>query len=135
MIGGKAVVNISFLAGPSVITRTAGNTLADGNYTLKIDATKVTYDGLLLDGDEDGIPGGDYLFGDAAVDNFFRFFGDTDGDRDVDGPDFGRFGLTYRQRLGQDGYNPFLDNDGDGDVDGQDYGQFALRFRRRLNFE
>ena len=118
-------------------THTEYGSLVDGNYQLTIREDRVCdrLSGLNLDGDEDGESGGDYLFGDEAVDNFFCFFGDTDGDRDVDGSDFGRFGLTFRKRVGQEGYNPSLDYDCDGDVDGQDYGQFALRFRKRLYFE
>ena len=68
-----------------------------------------------------------------VLDEFFRFFGDSDGDRDVDGQDYGRFGLSFLKSDGTPGFNPAFDFDGDGDVDGQDYGNFGLRFLKTLN--
>ena len=75
---------------------------------------------------------GDWVHGENAADHFFRFYGDSDGDRDVDGQDYGRFGLAFLQSA-PGAYNPDFDFDGDGDVDGQDYGRFGLRFSRRLD--
>lgn len=75
----------------------------------------------------------DYLStGSQATDNFFRLFGDTDGDRDVDGQDYGRFGLTFLKDSLHPDFNSQLDYDGDGDIDGQDYGWFGRQFLRRL---
>jgi hypothetical protein len=105
----------------------AGGSLSDGNYRLKILATHVRDTaGIPLDGDNDGQAGG------AAVDDFYRLFGDTDGDRDVDGEDNGRFARAFLTQLGQQDFQSNLDYDNDGDVDGQDYSQFASRFLRRL---
>ncbi|QEG01064.1 Thermophilic serine proteinase precursor [Stieleria maiorica] len=107
-------------------TGALGNSLADGRYELRI-----------LSGQILGLGGiamsQDYLFtGSAETDDFFRLFGDTDGDKDVDGQDYGRFGLTFlRNSLGPN-FNPQLDFDGDGDVDGQDYGHFGVRFLTSL---
>jgi hypothetical protein len=64
----------------------------DGNYELRIDAAKVTTGGEPLNGGDTGA-GSDY------VDAFFRHFGDSDGDRDVDGQDYGRFGLLFLKSL------------------------------------
>ncbi|MCS7465424.1 S8 family serine peptidase [Stieleria sp. ICT_E10.1] len=128
--GGKTTVVLAF-SGASTVARMGGNSLADGNYRLEIAASQVTTpDGSLA-------MASDFQFGGQAAnpsnnDGFFRLFGDTDGDGDVDGQDYGRFGLTFLKREGQSGYDPDMDFDGDGDVDGQDYGQFGGRFLRRL---
>ncbi len=134
VVDGKTTATLAFLAGNSVYARQAEFALNDGNYQLTIDATKVTYLGLQLDGNRNGTAGDNFVFGAAAADKFFRYFGDMDGDRDVDATDYGRLGLTYRKIAGQSGFNKFLDYDGDGDVDATDYGRFSLRYRKVLAF-
>ncbi|WP_182864638.1 ELWxxDGT repeat protein [Stieleria mannarensis] len=129
---GQTIVELTFAPGPSVITRdqagTTGllNSLADGNYQLTVRSTAVEslQTGLNL--------GGDFVHGEQATDSFFRFYGDSDGDRDVDGQDYSHFGMTFL-RTSPGEYDPDLDFDGDGDVDGRDYGQFGLRFLKRLD--
>ncbi|QEG02659.1 Calx-beta domain protein [Stieleria maiorica] len=80
----------------------------------------------------------DHLFGtdqSGAVDRadaFFRFFGDSDGDGDVDGQDYGRFGSTFLRPNTSPKFNDQFDADGDGDVDGQDYAQFGQRLLKTL---
>jgi hypothetical protein len=76
-----------------------GASLADGNYTLTVKGDLVR-DGLgrALDGDEDGTAGGD------RADAFFRLYGDSDGDRDVDLLDLGRFLSTVGRRQGDSHY-------------------------------
>lgn len=135
LVNGKTKATLTFLAGASVYARGAGFSLVDGNYQLTIDATKVTAQGHILDGDKDGADGGNFVFGAAAADKFFRYFGDSDGDRDVDATDYGRLGLTYRKVLGQTGFNRYFDYDDDGDVDATDYGRFSLRYRKLLSFQ
>src|SRR5262249_31257093 len=73
-VGGQTVAVLTF-AGSEFI----GGSLSDGDYTLTVRADRV-HDrwGRELDGDGDGTSGGDGSVG------FFRLFGDTDGDRDVD---------------------------------------------------
>lgn len=134
-VGGKSLATITFLAGPSVLERAKGNSLADGNYTLRIDATKVTYNGQQLDGDLDGVAGGDYVFGNDATDAFFRFYGDVDGDRDVDNRDFLKFRSTFRMSYPDPAYVWYFDFDGDDDVDNADFLKFRTRFRNFLPFE
>jgi hypothetical protein len=134
LVDGKTKATLTFQAGSSVYGRGAGFSLVDGNYQLTIDATKVTAQGHLLDGDKNGVDGGDFVFGAAAADKFFRFFGDSDGDRDVDATDYGRLGLTYRKVFGQAGFNRYFDYEDDGDVDATDYGRFSLRYRKVLAF-
>ncbi len=107
-----------------------GNSLSDGNYRLTIDASMI-HAGPFVTMATDYIFGGE-LPGDSNNDAFFRLFGDTDGDRDVDGQDYGRFGLTFLKPFWLPDYRPDLDSDGDGDVDSQDYGRFGLRFLKRL---
>ncbi|QEG01889.1 Bifunctional hemolysin/adenylate cyclase precursor [Stieleria maiorica] len=113
VVNGKTVATLTF-QGQSTI----GGSLADGNYRLRIVHDRVVAGELKMRTD--------------AVDDFFRFFGDTDGDRDVDGQDYGRLGLTFLKSSPNPAFNPALDFDGDGDVDGQDYANFGVRFLRRL---
>ncbi|QEF99095.1 hypothetical protein Mal15_31550 [Stieleria maiorica] len=130
---GNSVASLRFSGD---LTRGNSAALVDGNYQLTIDPSKVRRAGtsVTLDGNDDGRQGGDFVFGAAATDRFFAFFGDTDGDRDVDGQDYGRFGLSFLKSEGTAGYNPDLDSDGDGDVDGQDYARFGQRFLKTLPF-
>jgi hypothetical protein len=89
--------------------------LADGRYTVTVLSSQVL--GIeALDGDADGLAGGDY------VANFHRLFGDSNGDARVDSVDF----LAFRLGLGMN--NPAFDYDGDGIVGPADFLQFRLRF-------
>jgi hypothetical protein len=117
LVGGKTVAVLTF-AGPEFV----GGSLADGSYTLTVLADHV-HDrwGRELDGDGDGTSGGD------RVDNFFRLFGDSDGDRDVDQLDLARLLSTFRKHQGDAGFLWYFDYDGDGDVDGLDMAQFNHR--------
>nr|WP_143547780.1 GEVED domain-containing protein [Rhodopirellula sp. SM50] len=130
---GNSVATLTF-SGP--LTRGNSSALVDGNYQLAIDPTKVRRAGtsVTLDGDDDGRRGGGYAYGTAMSDQFFSLYGDTDGDRDVDGQDYGRFGASFLKSHGMPGFDPALDSDGDGDVDGQDYARFGQRFLTTLPF-
>ena len=118
ILGGKTVAVLTFAG-----TEFVGGSLADGSYTLTVRADLV-HDrwGRELDGDGDGLPGGD------RVDGFFRLFGDSDGDHDVDGLDRDLFRSAFGKSAGEAGYLWYFDFDGDGDVDGPDNGQFNRRF-------
>jgi hypothetical protein len=106
----------------------ASRSLLDGNYRLQILASHVRdAAGNSLDGNSDTVAG------DAYVDEFFRLFGDVDGDRDVDANDHRAFQSTYRKRQGQAGFMAAFDADGDGDVDASDLFAFRQRFGLRLN--
>lgn len=112
---GKTVVQIDFLTG----------TINDGNYELAVDGALIQfYDGRTM--------ATDYRFGDNAADSFFRLLGDVDGDRDVDVQDYGRFGKTFLQSLGDADFDWRFDADDDGDVDGLDLGLFRRNFLRHL---
>lgn len=101
----------------------------DGNYQLRVLAASI----MGVGNESIRLPE-DYLFGTLATDAFFRHFGDTDGDRDVDGQDMGRFGLALLQESSSPNFNSQLDFDADGDVDGRDYGELDMRFLKRLEF-
>src|SRR5262245_6455459 len=108
--------------GPDVI----GSSLADGNYPLTIQGDHIRdEEGRARDGDRDGNGGGD------RADAFFRLFGDSAGDRDVDGQDRDRFRVAFGMTAADPGYLWSFDFDGDGDVDGRDNGEFNRRFRPR----
>jgi hypothetical protein len=129
---------VSFKAAASVVNGvtavtlwdfTGGSTqfgsLADGRYTLTALANQISVGGVLLDGDGDGQPGGNYIFGEAQ--GLFRFFGDINGDRNVDIADFGMFSSTYGLNSGQTGFIGAFDFNGDGVIDIADFGQFSIR--------
>lgn len=110
---GTSTITLRWAAGSGVVTRGAsgatGNSLADGNWRLTIDSTKVTAQsgGAQLIGSN--------TFGATSADNFFRMFGDNDGDGDVDGID-----LIAARRAAllapsvSNPYNAAMDSNGDG---------------------
>lgn len=118
LVDAKTVAVLTF-AGPGFV----GGSLADGSYTLTVRADRV-HDrfGRELDGDGNGLAGGN------RVDAFFRLFGDSDGDRDVDWSDRERFRSAFTKSAGEIDYLWYFDFDGDGDVDDPDNGQFNRRF-------
>jgi hypothetical protein len=91
--------------------------IADGNYQLSIYAANcLDDDNQQLDGDSNGVAGGDYHF------NFFRLYGDADGDRAVSAADF----LAFRQVF--NGTSAAFDFDDDGIVSASDFVQFRSHF-------
>lgn len=115
-------------------TGIVGGSLADGNYRLTLIATSITKDGIAIDGDGNGIAGGDLVRGESAVDNFFRLYGDFDGNRVINGLDLGRFRLTNGTSVGDAAFNPLFDFNGDGVINGIDLGQFRIRNGSSLEF-
>jgi hypothetical protein len=130
---GKTVVVFNFPSAAGFV----GGSLADGNYRFTIAADKVHAGSFNLDGDGDGTDSDDFVFGAGDADKFFRFFGDTDGDRDVDGADLNQLKKSLNKQSGDPGYLWFLDYDSDGDVqkggtgNQDDYAQFLQNFRKR----
>jgi hypothetical protein len=103
-------------------------TLKEGNYTLTVRAAKIrNATGDLLDGDGDGIAGGNY------VDEFFRRFGDSDGDGDVDTADKRVFTSAYGKRSWQTGYLWYLDFNANGRIGSEDLAHFILNKVRHNN--
>jgi hypothetical protein len=111
VVNGQTVANITF-TGSAVI---AGS-LADGRYRLRVVAANVT----------NQAPPNSPMTADATIE-FHRFFGDINGDQNVDIADFGQFSATYGLNSGQTGFNSSLDFNGDGVIDIADFGQFAVR--------
>jgi hypothetical protein len=109
------VYTLRFGSGAGVVTRqgtgSRSNSLADGNWVLKV--TEAT---------------GANQFGTRAIDKFFRMFGDSDGDGDVDGTDV----LALRRAQVVASYNAALDWDGNGSVAaGVDLSNFSLNQNKR----
>jgi hypothetical protein len=124
------LLSSTLVDGKTVVTVRFGNSsLADGNYVLTIDGNKVRdrETGARLDGDGDGVAGGNYAFGTRAADKFFRLYGDADGDRDVDALDFARFRTAIGKRTEDVGFLGYFDFDGDGDNDAMDFASFRAR--------
>jgi hypothetical protein len=103
---------------------TNGNSLADGNYRLAIDPTKVT------NASGGGNLTGNNVFGAVAADRFFRLYGDSNGDGRVDSTDTAAIRAALRGA-----YNAAFDWDGNGNVSsGADSTNFDSRInlRRRM---
>jgi len=123
IVNGRTAAVLTF-TGPGII----GGSLSDGNYTLTI-RSDVVHDGYGrgLDGDGDGTAGGD------RTDAFFRLYGDSDGDRDVDLLDLGRFLSTFGRRPGDPRYQAYFDVNGDDRVGILDLLALARRVGTHLN--
>src|SRR5207237_3123244 len=118
---GGTVVTLSNFMGPE----TEFGSLRDGRYTLTAIASQISAGGQALDGDADGTPGRNFVFGDAQ--GLFRFYGGINGDRHVDIADFGLFSTSYGLHTGQTGFIAAFDFNNDGTIDIADFGQFAIR--------
>jgi hypothetical protein len=125
-------VALSEVTGRTVATLTfkgrgfVGGSLADGSYRLTIRGDTIRDAATrLLDGDRDGVAGGNQVV------EFSRRFGDTDGDGDVDARDKQVFKTTFRKRSRQPSYLWYLDYNADGRVSTDDQAQFQLASRRR----
>jgi hypothetical protein len=121
---GRTVATLTFAG-----SGTTAGSLADGRYTLRIHSNLVTDHqlGAPLDGDGDGLVGGD------RVDHFFRLFGDGNGDGKVNDTDRTAFLTAYRSRKGMANYHWYCDVNNDGIIDSLDYYQFLQRYRTKLN--
>jgi hypothetical protein len=94
--------------------------LADGRYTLTLHASMVhAASGLTLSG------------GDSIL-NFFRLFGDVDGDGYVSTADLACFRKALNKKSTDVGYLAYIDFDGDGVITAADYAQFNLRLGKRI---
>jgi hypothetical protein len=100
----QTVATLTF-AGSGVL----GGSLADGRYQLLYQGSPV------------------------PVANFFRLFGDVNGDGQVDDTDRPAFLAAYRSRKGMANYRWYFDVNADGAIDSVDYFQFQRRYKTRLN--
>jgi hypothetical protein len=119
VVGGHSVDTITFV-GVGII----GGSLPDGHYTLTIHGDRIHDDfGQALDGTGTGAVGSD------RSDTFFRLFGDSDGNGQVDVRDLLSFASTFGKRVGDPGYLWYFDYNGDGQVDLGDLLQVLRRSR------
>ena len=131
LVDGSTVATLTF-SGDDINN---SGSLPDGNYELTIDGDLITNaQGNAFDADEDGTPGGQLVLGDEADDDLYRFYGDVDGDRDVDVSDVGQFVATLFSTADSPNYNDTLDFDGDGDVDVSDVGPYVANLFEILLF-
>ena len=123
--GGKTTAVLTFSGASTLapIVGTLGTTLVDGNYRLDIAAGQVQ----LATNNAATMPT-DYIFGgqlkaDLDNDNFFRWYGDTNGDGDTDFTDFASgFLPAFGSESGVGtNYHEGLDQNGDGFVDFTDF--------------
>jgi hypothetical protein len=63
----------------------------------------------------------------SVTTNFHRFFGDSNGDGNVDIADFSQFTSTYGLNSAQPGFRSYFDYNNDGVIDIADFGQFSIR--------
>ncbi len=108
----QTITKITF-SGPA----TDFSSLKDGHYVLTLLSAQVqNYNGQTLDGDNDGLAGGDAVF------MLHRLFGDFNGDKTVAASDFIQFRLVFG------GTSLPFDFDDDTAVSAYDFVQFRLRF-------
>lgn len=112
-----------------------GGAFADGRYRLVIAADRVYRDGteITMDGDGDGVRGGDYSIGDSIDDGFFTLFGDVNGDGRVFFDDFLKFSTAYNTASEDDGFLPEVDYDGNGRINFADFLALATRYGRSIS--
>ena len=125
-VSGKTVVTLTFTPSnnPSLLFPDIAGSLKDGNYQVTLDDLGITSvaGGQILDGNNDSLPGGDKVFGNAAVDRFYRLYGDNNGDGFVDLTDLNALVAMLTQ---QTPYREWLDKNGDGFVDLTDLNAFV----------
>jgi hypothetical protein len=109
--------------------------LADGRYQLTVSGAAVTDTALgwALDGDANGVPGGDYVTpaetGPSPTGiHLYRLFGDATGDGLVDLNDLTAFRNSFNAGTGNPAYLACLDADNSGVVDSTDLTEFRNRF-------
>jgi len=112
-VEGQTTVVLTFTNGTE-----SNGSLIDGNYELTIGGTA-----LGVDADGSGEVGG------QQVVNFHRLFGDSDGDRDVDGADYMNM---YRAHFGDTAYTNVFDVDDD-DAVADDFMAFFMQYGKILN--
>ncbi|MCC9602648.1 dockerin type I domain-containing protein [Stieleria sp. JC731] len=117
IINDKTIATLTF-SGDGIL----GGSLADGNYRLTVLDSIKDVSGNVLDGDGDGAAGGN------ATDEFFRLYGDVNGDRTVNIIDF----FQFRNAFGSETLDERFDFNGDGVVNIVDFFQFRSRFGRSV---
>ncbi|MEO1614598.1 MAG: LamG-like jellyroll fold domain-containing protein [Planctomycetota bacterium] len=134
LVGTDTVAIVTFF-GDAVRPGTVA--LDDGNYQLDIDASLVRKreSDEVLDGDGDGIEGGDFQFGNQENDRFFSYFGDLNGNRNIGVDELREFRSAFRSGPLDAAFNELFDIDGDGQIDVTEFGQIRERLAETLDFE
>lgn len=123
---GDTWVTVSFVD----TTRSGTGTLLDGNYQLTIDHTKVTAVNSNVTMVED------FVFGDEADENFFCFFGDSNGNRKVELlPDRVGFRESAGSSTGSSKYKAIFDFESNGRINIFDRVEFRTNFGKTLPFD
>ncbi|NBB78443.1 MAG: PKD domain-containing protein, partial [Verrucomicrobia bacterium] len=104
-------------------------TLSDGYYTLVIDGDTIEFQGIALDGDGDGSPGGVFTH------DFHRIFGDLSGSGAVSVADALQFGAAFGSVDGDAAFEPAFDEAGDLEVDAGDRARFEANLGRDIAAE
>jgi hypothetical protein len=81
-----------------------------------------------MDGDGNNVPGGAFVFGEGASDDFFALYGDADGDGVVSLLDFANFRQAFGGGFSGGTYHEVFDADGDGTVGLADFSEFRRNF-------
>src|SRR5204863_9315478 len=105
VINGASVVTLSGFSGTEA---SQGGSLNDGTYTLTALASQITANGQQLDGNADGTAGDNYVFADSGAatgSQLYRFFGDANRDRFVNGADFALFRTAFGSGAGDPAFN------------------------------
>ncbi len=121
---GDSIVTLTF----DSLTRNGAGALADGNYQLTVDGSKVKRRGTDL------TLGADFVFGDVEGENFYSFYGDATGDRNVNVFDLLRLRQTYLASAGDANFDASLDFNGDGNVNVFDLLGFRQNYLESLPF-
>jgi len=103
---------------------TGSGSLVDGNYKLNVI-------GDLLGSSSGGV---DFVFGDQAEDNLYRFFADSNGDRNIDVFDVLGLRKTYLHTEDDAGFDAQFDENADGIVNVFDLLSFRSNWGETLDF-
>tara|TARA_R110002049_G_scaffold185580_3_gene353826 strand:+ start:55492 stop:58680 length:3189 start_codon:yes stop_codon:yes gene_type:complete len=121
VVGMQTIATITFGSGPGVVDRASGNSLIDGEYRLDIDGSQIvtTGGGTSMESD--------YVLGDDVADDFFRLYGDANGDGLTNFTDFASSFLpSFASSIGSPNFESFLDADGDDHVNFSDFASSFL---------
>ena len=136
VVAGKTVSVLTFIS-PAPSTFIAGGSLPDGNYKLTVQSSLValtTESSIKLDGDSDGIAGGNFVKGAVEADAFFRRFGDGDGNRTVRLQELGQLRAAINKAKPNPLYDARYDFDSNNTVQLAELGRLRSRINIRLNF-
>jgi len=131
LVSGRTIATLTF-SGSGI----SGGSLADGNYRVTALSSKIrsTVGSIALDGDNNGSAGGDFVDGESATDNFFRLFGDSDGNGVMNPAETNRFRVTVGRSTGDPLFNALFDFDGNGSITPADTNQFRQRVGKTRAF-